>query len=83
MKSFICFCFIVLFLVSSCASSKKTADGWISLFDGKSLDDWKVGKNAGTFAVENGTIVVNGEVAHLFYMGEIKRLINWIKLRRL
>jgi hypothetical protein len=31
-------------------------DGWISLFDGKSLKDWKVGKNASTFSVDSGMI---------------------------
>jgi hypothetical protein len=44
---------------------------WISLFDGKSLDGWKVGQNAASFKVENGTIVVNGETAHLFYDGPV------------
>ena len=46
-------------------------DGWISLFDGKSLDGWKVGTNAATFKVEDGAIVVNGERAHLYYDGPI------------
>lgn len=44
---------------------------WISLFDGKSLNGWKVGANAGTFKVEDGMIVANGEVAHLFYDGDV------------
>lgn len=44
---------------------------WISLFDGKSLNDWKVGDNPETFKVENGMIVVNGNVAHLFYNGDV------------
>ncbi len=55
------------------ASQNKYAKGdeWISLFDGKSLDGWKVGKNAATFKVENGAIVAHGETAHLFYDGEV------------
>jgi hypothetical protein len=44
---------------------------WISLFDGKTLNGWKVGENAGSFKVENGAIVVNGPVAHLFYDGSV------------
>lgn len=44
---------------------------WISLFDGKSLDGWKVGENASSFKLENGTIVVNGPRAHLFYDGKV------------
>jgi hypothetical protein len=46
---------------------------WISLFDGKSLSDWKVGENASTFSVENGMIVVHGPTAHLFYNGDVMK----------
>jgi hypothetical protein len=45
--------------------------GWISLFDGQSLDGWKVGNNASSFSIENGAIAVNGNVAHLFYDGPV------------
>jgi hypothetical protein len=45
--------------------------GWVSLFDGKTLDGWKVGENAETFSVENGTIIAHGKTAHLFYMGAV------------
>ena len=46
-------------------------DGWISLFDGKTLNGWKVGQNAATFSVENGTIIAHGNTAHLFYEGDV------------
>ncbi len=45
---------------------------WVSLFDGKSLNGWKVGANASCFSVVNGSIVVNGETAHLFYIGKVQ-----------
>ena len=45
---------------------------WVSLFDGKSLNDWKVGNNASTFSVQNGEIVVHGPTAHIFYDGPYK-----------
>lgn len=54
------------------ATLKNNADEWISLFDGKTLNGWKVGDHASTFSVENGTIKVNGETAHLFYDGDIE-----------
>ena len=55
-----------------CGAFLKNNDSdWISLFDGKSLDNWKVGANASTFRVEDGMIVVNGETAHLFYEGDV------------
>lgn len=51
---------------------KPDADGFYNLFDGKSLDGWKVGDNAQSFSVKDGMIVVNGKVAHLFYDGPVK-----------
>ncbi len=63
-------CGILFF--ASCSSSKKAAgDKWISLFDGKSLDHWKVGANAATFSVDSGMIIVHGKTAHLFYDGPV------------
>ena len=47
--------------------------GWISLFDGKSLKNWKVGENATTFSVDSGMIIVHGKTAHLFYDGDIEK----------
>jgi len=70
--------FITILTISglslSCSSSKHTnTGGWVSLFDGKTLNGWKVGANANTFSVANGTIVVNGNVAHLFYDGDVQQ----------
>lgn len=45
--------------------------GWVSLFDGKSFDGWRVGNNAASFSIQNGTIAVNGNVAHLYYDGPV------------
>lgn len=47
-------------------------EGWISLFDGESLDGWQVGENASTFSVEDGTIKVDGPRAHLYYVGDVE-----------
>ena len=44
--------------------------GWISLFDG-TINGWKVGDNAATFTIDSGMIIVNGNVAHLFYDGPV------------
>src|SRR3954463_16622641 len=63
---------LVIILASlACRSTKHAqSDGWISLFDGKSLNGWQVGNNASTFHVDSGMIIANGPVAHLFYMGD-------------
>ena len=72
MKNFIIVTFVSIALFSCNAPKKANNDGWISLFDGKSLNGWKVGENASTFTVQDGAIVANGPVAHLFYDGEVK-----------
>ncbi len=61
--------FCLLFLPAAFSQSKK---GWISLFDGKSLDGWKVGENAATFSIADGLLKVAGTRAHLFYDGPVK-----------
>jgi hypothetical protein len=59
-------------LVLAVSARAQTGDqGWISLFDGKSLDGWKAGVNAGTFSVRDGAIVAHGPNSHLFYVGPI------------
>lgn len=44
--------------------------GFVPLFDGKTLEGWKVGGNAAAFKVEDGAIVANGDCSHLFYTGK-------------
>ena len=72
MKLFISVAAISLCLIFCSASIHTNSDEWISLFNGKSLEGWKVGANAETFKVEDGMIVVNGETAHLFYDGDVQ-----------
>ncbi len=64
------FAIIVFVLFSSLNPANKKQ--WVSLFDGKSLNGWKVGDNAKTFFIEDGAIVANGNVAHLFYDGPVQ-----------
>jgi len=45
--------------------------GWISLFDGKSLNGWKA-SHPETFKVENGCIVTDGPRSHLYYVGSVE-----------
>lgn len=64
---------IVGFLLCSSILSVGAADqssGWISLFDGKSLEGWRASEKAGSFRVEDGAIVCDGPRSHLFYVGQ-------------
>lgn len=64
---------LLLPVMFSFCSGKQRSDEWVSLFDGKTLNGWKVGANASAFKVENGCIVVNGNVSHLYYDGEMQQ----------
>ena len=77
MKSSLILAALLLLPAFACAQEKAAPvadqDGFFSLFDGKSLDGWKVGANAKTFKVADGMIVVNGTgPGHLFYDGPVK-----------
>ena len=50
---------------------KDRQDGWVSLFNGKTLDGWKASENKDSCRVEAGAICVNGPRSHLFYVGEV------------
>jgi hypothetical protein len=45
-------------------------DGWVSIFDGKTLEGWKSNETYEGFKVENGNIVGFGGRNHLSYMKE-------------
>ena len=72
MRIFTGFLAISICMVFCGASVQYIRDGWISLFDGTSLKDWKVGAHAETFKVDSGMIIANGETAHLFYDGDVQ-----------
>ena len=61
----------LLMVLTACSSTSKMKSnkGWISLFDGKTLDGWKASEQPGTFSVEDGAIKVAGPRSHLYYEG--------------
>ncbi len=65
--------FAALLVVCSPANADqpKTETGFVSLFDGKSLDGWKVTEeNPESWMVEDGKLKCAGKRAHLFYVGD-------------
>jgi hypothetical protein len=69
--------FILLFVSDSfAADTQKPEEGFVSLFDGKTLNGWKVGENSRLFQVRDGMIVMECPAtiqgpAHLFYVGDV------------
>jgi len=59
------------------SSKPDTEAGFVSLFDGKSMNGWKVNENQASWKVENGTLVCNGERSHIFYVGDDKPFKNF------
>ncbi|MHC4325042.1 MAG: 3-keto-disaccharide hydrolase, partial [Planctomycetota bacterium] len=58
---------------SSPAFAAAAADAeWIPLFDGRTLNGWKVGGSSKTFSVRDGAIVADGPISHLFYVGDVR-----------
>ncbi|BCX47261.1 glycosyl hydrolase [Haloferula helveola] len=45
-------------------------EGFVSIFDGKTFDGWKISGKQEAFKVEDGAIVANGTPSHCFYMGK-------------
>jgi hypothetical protein len=69
----ITFAFILLncCLLAFVAPKQDQPGEWISLFDGKTLNGWKVGDHPESFSVKDGMIKAHGDVAHLFYDGKV------------
>ena len=66
-----CLALLAPALVLAGCISAQSADGWVSLFNGKNLDGWTANENPSTFSVQDGVLVVKGERAHLFYTGPV------------
>ena len=60
-------------LLTPFAGAAEDKDGWISLFNGKNFDGWKIGDaKQGKWKIENGNIVANGPRSHLYTIKEFK-----------
>jgi hypothetical protein len=59
------------------ADSKE--EGFVQLFDGKSLNGWKINENPESWKLKDGEIVANGNRSHLFYVGDgnVKPFVNF------
>jgi hypothetical protein len=52
------------------AGAAAAQQGWVKMFDGKTLDGWKANERPESWSVEDGAIVGRGPVSHLFWMKE-------------
>ena len=65
-----------LLAVSALRAAEEKGE-WVSIFDGKSLDGWKINESPESWKIEDGAIVANGPRSHLFYVGDDKPFKNF------
>lgn len=69
---------ITFLSILSLISSVRAEDGdWISLFDGKTMEGWKINESPESWKVEDGSLVCHGKRSHLFYVGSDKPFKNF------
>jgi hypothetical protein len=76
MKYYLTIALSLLLAAGSFAAETLVEEGFVNLFDGQTLDGWKVGDNASVFQVRDGMIVMECPAtihspAHLFYVGKV------------
>ena len=47
-------------------------DGWVELFDGRSLKGWRPSENKDSWKVVEGQLAAEGPRSHLFYTGPVR-----------
>ncbi|MEI8379240.1 MAG: DUF1080 domain-containing protein [Planctomycetota bacterium] len=52
-------------------------EGFVQLFDGKSLTGWKINERPESWEIKDGAIVAKGERSHLFFVGDEKPFVNF------
>lgn len=68
---------VIVIALTATSYVQAQEDGWIKMFDGKSLKGWKVNENPDSWQVKDGELVCAGPRAHLFYVGDGKPFENF------
>ena len=68
---------LALILLVPAVRGAEKDDGWVKLFDGKTMKGWKANENTKTWTVQDGALVCHGPRSHLFYVGDDKPFMNF------
>ncbi len=63
--------FLLLLSTALLGSCLAQTDGWVPLFDGKTLNGWKAAEHPKSWKIEDGALVTAGPRSHLFYVGRV------------
>lgn len=71
--------FVLTSMIAICALSPALAqqDGWVDMFDGKTLNGWKANENVDSWQVKDGLLTCHGPRSHLFYVADEKPFKNF------
>ena len=69
---------LVLIFATTVGFAAETEEGFVSIWDGKTLDGWKINESPDSWSIQDGAIVANGPRSHLFYVGQDKPFKNFI-----
>lgn len=68
-------CPLAAFAEDNTLTEAEKKDGWISLFNGKNFDGWKIDKwNPESFSIEEGAIKCHGEPSMIYHDGAAKNV---------
>jgi hypothetical protein len=67
----------VLVVCTGAGAAEPDGPGWVTIFDGKSLDGWKINEQPDTWKLQDGMLVAHGERSHIFYVGDDKPFVNF------
>ncbi|AMV18981.1 DUF1080 domain-containing protein [Planctomyces sp. SH-PL14] len=58
-------------------AADKVEEGFKVIFDGKSLDGWKINEKKETWTLKDGMLIAKGDRSHIFYVGDDKPFKNF------
>jgi hypothetical protein len=74
--SFLALFGLTVTLTAPLSAEDKKSD-WVTMFDGKTWDGWKIAENEKSFSIQDGAIVSHGPRAHAFYVANDKPFKNF------
>ncbi|MFM8704628.1 MAG: DUF1080 domain-containing protein, partial [Planctomycetia bacterium] len=77
MRLVCCLVFACVACTGPALAADSTEEGFVQLFDGKTLDGWKISEHPESWKIADGAIVANGDRSHLFYVGDDKPYVNF------
>jgi hypothetical protein len=75
MKRLVWLCLGLIMTTATAVAEDK--DGFVTIFDGKSMDGWKINEAEKGWKLQDGALIANGVRSHAFYVGDPKPFKNF------